>query len=396
MREVIPVKCSIVRGGTSKGIFIMENELPRDPELRDKYILEIFGSPDVRQIDGLGGADVLTSKLAIIGPSSREDADVDYTFGQVSFVEPKIDYKSNCGNISAGVAPFAINNGIVKAVEPYTTVRIHQVNTDTIINAKVEVRDGKAAVDGDFHIDGVPTLGSTIELDFSDSVGGITGKLLPTDNVVDTIVTDDGKSYEVSVVDAGIPTVFIEAKSLDMSGIETPQQIEGNAALMTKIEEIRGRCAVKMGFTDDYKNAVKDCPYAPFFAIVSPSQSYHTFDGKDVKGEDIDTDWAKGYSDGAVAITALGESCAEGTQEKVDEAIAAIKAGTLHVFDINTFTVDGKKVESCIVDLDGDFKTDSDADKEAIWDGYFHESELRAAPSFTLRIDGITELNAEG
>ena len=288
MREVIPVKCSIVRGGTSKGIFIMENELPRDPELRDKYILEIFGSPDVRQIDGLGGADVLTSKLAIIGPSSREDADVDYTFGQVSFVEPKIDYKSNCGNISAGVAPFAINNGIVKAVEPYTTVRIHQVNTDTIINAKVEVRDGKAAVDGDFHIDGVPTLGSTIELDFSDSVGGITGKLLPTDNVVDTIVTDDGKSYEVSVVDAGIPTVFIEAKSLDMSGIETPQQIEGNAALMTKIEEIRGRCAVKMGFTDDYKNAVKDCPYAPFFAIVSPSHSYHTFDGKDVKGEDID------------------------------------------------------------------------------------------------------------
>ena len=209
-------------------------------------------------------------------------------FGQVSFVEPKIDYKSNCGNISAGVAPFAINNGIVKAVEPYTTVRIHQVNTDTIINAKVEVRDGKAAVDGDFHIDGVPTLGSTIELDFSDSVGGITGKLLPTDNVVDTIVTDDGKSYEVSVVDAGIPTVFIEAKSLDMSGIETPQQIEGNAALMTKIEEIRGRCAVKMGFTDDYKNAVKDCPYAPFFAIVSPSQSYHTFDGKDVKGEGID------------------------------------------------------------------------------------------------------------
>lgn len=101
-------------------------------------------------------------------------------------------------------------------------------------------------------------------------------------------MTDDGKSYEVSVVDAGIPTVFIEAKSLDMSGIETPQQIEGNAALMTKIEEIRGRCAVKMGFTDDYKNAVKDCPYAPFFAIVSPSQSYHTFDGKDVKGEDID------------------------------------------------------------------------------------------------------------
>ena len=288
MREVIPVKCSIVRGGTSKGIFIMENELPSDPVQRDKYILEIFGSPDVRQIDGLGGADVLTSKLAIIGPSSREDADVDYTFGQVSFVEEKVDYKSNCGNISAGVGPFAIDKGLVKAVEPYTTVRIHQVNTDTIINAKVEVRDGKAAIDGDLHIDGVPTLGSTIELDFSDSVGGITGKLLPTGNVVDTVETEDGNSYQVSVVDAGIPTVFIEANALGMSGIETPAQIEANTALMTKIEEIRGRCAQKMGFTDDYKNAVKDCPYAPFFAVVSPSQDYHTFDGKDVKGEDID------------------------------------------------------------------------------------------------------------
>lgn len=178
MSEVIPVRCSIVRGGTSKGIFIMENELPSDPAQRDRYILEIFGSPDVRQIDGLGGADVLTSKLAIIGPSSREDADVDYTFGQVSFAEEKVDYKSNCGNISAGVGPFAIDKGIVKAVEPYTTVRIHQVNTDTIINAKVEVRNGKAAIDGDLHIDGVPTMGSTIELDFSDSVGGITGKLI--------------------------------------------------------------------------------------------------------------------------------------------------------------------------------------------------------------------------
>ena len=118
-REVIPVRCSIVRGGTSKGIFIMENELPKDPTERDKFILEIFGSPDIRQIDGLGGADVLTSKLAIIGPSSREDADVDYTFGQVSFVESKVDYKSNCGNISAGVGPFAIDKGLVKPVEPF-------------------------------------------------------------------------------------------------------------------------------------------------------------------------------------------------------------------------------------------------------------------------------------
>ena len=288
MSEVIPVKVSIVRGGTSKGIFILENELPKDPVLRDKYILEIFGSPDVRQIDGLGGADVLTSKLAIIGPSSRADADIDYTFGQVSFVENKIDYKSNCGNISAGVGPFAIDHCLAKAVEPYTTVRIHQVNTDTIINARVEVRDGKAAVDGDLHIDGVPALGSTIELDFSDSVGGITGKLLPTGNVKDDITTDDGKKYTVSIVDAGIPTVFIRAEALGLKGTETPSRIEGDAELMKKIEEIRGRCAEKMGFTSEWKRAVEDCPYAPFFAMVSPSQNYRTFDGKDVNAEEID------------------------------------------------------------------------------------------------------------
>lgn len=286
--EVISVKCSIVRGGTSKGIFILENELPRDPALRDKYVLEIFGSPDVRQIDGLGGADVLTSKLAIVGPSSREDADVDYTFGQVSFVDAKVDYKSNCGNISAGVGPFAIDNGLVKAVEPYTTVRIHQVNTDSIINAKVEVKDGRAVIEGDLHIDGVPTLGSTVELDFSDSVGAITGKLLPTGNVTDTITTEDGTSYEVSIVDAAIPTVFIKAEALGMEGTETPAQIEGNAPLMARIEEIRGRCAEKIGLTDDWKLSTQKCPYAPFFAVVSPSKAYHTFDGKDVAAEEID------------------------------------------------------------------------------------------------------------
>lgn len=286
--EVIGVQCSIVRGGTSKGIFILENELPGDPALRDKYVLEIFGSPDVRQIDGLGGADVLTSKLAIIGPSSREDADVDYTFGQVSFVDAKVDYKSNCGNLSAAVGPFAIDKGLVKAEEPYTTVRIHQVNTDTIINAKVEVKNGKPVIEGDLHIDGVPAPGSVIELDFSDSVGSITGRLLPTGSVTDTVATGDGKSYEVSVVDAAIPTVFIKADSLGMDGTETPAQIEGDSALMAKIEEIRGRCAEKIGLTDDYRLSARKCPYAPFFAVVSPAKSYRTFDGKDVDGGDID------------------------------------------------------------------------------------------------------------
>lgn len=286
--EMFSLRCSIVRGGTSKGIFILENELPADKAIRDKFIREIFGSPDVRQIDGLGGADVLTSKLAIIGPPSREDADVDYTFAQVSFADEVVDFNSNCGNISAGVAPFAIDNALVKAMEPITTVRIHQVNTNAIITAHVRVKDGKPLVEGDEHIDGVPIDGSPIELDFSDSVGSLTGRFLPTGNATDKIQTQDGQQYEVSMVDAAIPTVFIKASALSMVGTETPAQIEGNVALMEKIEEIRGRCAQSMGLVKKWENAQKESSYAPFFAIVSPSASYDTFDGKHVRDEEID------------------------------------------------------------------------------------------------------------
>ena len=141
--EMETLRCALVRGGTSKGVFIMKNELPADPVLRDKTILAIYGSPDLRQIDGLGGADTLTSKLAIIGPSTKEGADVDYTFGQVSITDPFVDYGGNCGNISSAVGPFAIDMGLVEPVEPVTTVRIHMTNTGRILTAQgiTDVRD---------------------------------------------------------------------------------------------------------------------------------------------------------------------------------------------------------------------------------------------------------------
>lgn len=185
--EMEALRCAIVRGGTSKGVFIMRNELPADPALRDKAILAIYGSPDLRQIDGLGGADTLTSKLAIIGPPTREGADVDCTFGQVSITDPFVDYGGNCGNISSAVGPFAIDMGLVEPVEPVTTVRIHMTNTGRILTAQVPVRNGKAAVEGDFAIDGVPGTGARITLDWSDVVGGITGRLLPTGSPKDVI-----------------------------------------------------------------------------------------------------------------------------------------------------------------------------------------------------------------
>lgn len=287
MDERRSLRCSIIRGGTSKGIFIKENELPADPAARDAVIRAVFGSPDIRQIDGLGGADVLTSKLAVIGPSSREDADVDYTFGQVSFETDKIDYSGNCGNISSAVGPYAIDEGMVRADGEMTVVRIHMKNTGRILRAEVPTKNGRALEKGDFAIDGVPGTGARITLDWSDSAGGVTGKLLPTGHVKDQVEIE-GTTYEISLVDAGNPLVFIRAESLGMKGTESPDEIENNAELMRIIEKIRGWAAARMGLCEAPEEAARVTPYNPFFAIVSKPQSYQAVNGKRIGEEEID------------------------------------------------------------------------------------------------------------
>ncbi len=276
--KIRSVPISIVRGGTSKGIFIMEDVLPKDPKERDRVILKIFGSPDIRQIDGLGGADVLTSKLAVIGPGSGKKADVDYTFGQVSITEPFIDYGGNCGNISSAVGGFAIDHGLVKTEEPYTTVRIRMTNTDRILKAVIPVKNGRAEVYGDYAIDGVPGTGAKVMLDWSDAAGGITGKLLPTGNAVD-VVEAGGGEYRVSVVDAGNVVIFAEASSLGIDGTETPLEIEADRALMDQIEEIRGRVCEKLGLVSTWQEAKTVTPYQPFFAMVSRPKDHTCFNG---------------------------------------------------------------------------------------------------------------------
>ena len=308
--EMEMLRCAIVRGGTSKGVFIMMNEYPKDPAKRDAVILAVYGSPDVRQIDGLGGADVLTSKHAIISRSSRPDADVDYTFAQVSFESAFVDYGGNCGNISSAVGPFAIDEGLVEAVEPITTVRIRMTNSDRILIAEVPVKGGKAMIDGDFAIDGVPGTGAKIAMDWSDVVGSITGKLLPTGNAKDIIEVDDviggitgklmptgnpkdtietdGVKYTVSIVDAGNPVVFVHAASLNMKGTESPNEIESNKPLMETIEKIRGHAAVMCGMLENPEDAKNISPYVPFFIIVSPPADYRTISGTTVKAKNID------------------------------------------------------------------------------------------------------------
>lgn len=287
MREWERIRCAVIRGGTSKGIFLMENDLPRDHITRDRVILSIFGSPDARQINGLGGADSLTSKLAIIGRSDRTDADVDYTFGQVSITSPIVDYKGNCGNISSAVGSFAVDEGLVKAVEPVTAVRIFNTNTKKIIVAEVPVRDGKAVVGGDCAIDGVPGTGARIILSFLDSGGAVTGRILPTGRPKDQIFLSDGTGLTVSLVDAANPVVFFKAADLGLTGIELPDDINSDPAMLARIEEIRSIAAEMIGLADR-KEATSRSTAVPKVAFVSPPARFKTSTGRVVGESEID------------------------------------------------------------------------------------------------------------
>ncbi|WP_425058272.1 3-methylitaconate isomerase [Sporomusa carbonis] len=288
MSEMQRIPCVIMRGGTSKAIFLKANHLPQDAARRDKMILEIFGSPDVRQIDGLGGADPLTSKLAIIAPSTHPEADIDYTFGQVSITAPYIDYTGNCGNISSAVGPFAIDEGFVAAKQPTTTVRIHNTNTGRILIAEVPTENGRAKVSGDCKIDGVPGTGAKIMMDFSGTAGSATNKLLPTGNPIDTISTSNG-SLDISIVDVSNPCVFIRAKDIGMTGRETPQEVNGNAALLALLEEIRAKATVMIGMAADIETATQKSPAFPMIAFVAPTADYVDFTtGKTIGSNQVD------------------------------------------------------------------------------------------------------------
>lgn len=288
MGEFRRIPCVIQRGGTSKGVYIHEKDLPKDPEVRKCVILSIFGSPDRRQIDGVGGADPLTSKLAIIASSQRKDADVDYTFGAVDLTQPIVDYRGNCGNISSGVGPFAIDEGLVEAKAPKTVVRIFNTNTKKLFTAYVPTQNGKTKYLGDYAIDGVPGTAAKILLDYSGTAGAITGKLLPTGNPRDMISVAGLGRIEVSIVDAGNPTCFIKPSVLNFSGIEGPLDPKVLDAL-EMIELIRGTAARMIGLVDDAAKARTESPAIPLLAIVSESQNYASFtDGRRIEANTID------------------------------------------------------------------------------------------------------------
>ena len=279
--------CVYMRGGTSKAVIFHKKYLHADESKWDEIFLKVMGTPDVKQIDGMGGTVSSTSKIAIINPSDRPDADVDYTFRQVDIVIPNVDKKANCGNISSAVGPFAIDEGLVAAVEPITVVRVYNTNTKKLIEEHVRVKDGKAMVDGDAVIRGVPGTGSPIDMFFLNPAGAGTGKLLPTGKAKETLDVPGYGPIEVSIVDCSNTIVFIRAKDLGIKGTELVE-LNNNKDVMEHIERIRCLAAQKCGFVEHWEDARTKSTSLPKVSIISEPQDFIDMEGELAPADTMD------------------------------------------------------------------------------------------------------------
>ena len=282
------IPAMIIRGGTSKGVYLQKSDLPEESEKWDAILLKMMGSPDKKQIDGLGGSQSVTSKVAIVNKSERADADVDYTFAQVAVDKPIVSYKGNCGNISSGVGPFAIEKGMVEAKEGTTPVRIYNTNTDKIIVADVMTKNGEVVYEGDFGIAGVPGTASPIRLKFVDPAGTLGKGLLPTGQVVDVLEVPGFGTVEVSIIDAANPLVFARAKDLGLTGKELPDELNADPEKLELLEKVRGMAAVKLGLINDYAKSAWETPGIPKMTFVAEPENYVNMEGKEIKKEKID------------------------------------------------------------------------------------------------------------
>lgn len=261
MKKQTAIPCTLMRGGTSRGPYFLASDLPQERTLQDQVLSAAMGSGNAMQINGVGGGSTLTSKTAIVAPSSHPDADIDYLFAQVSVEETRVDVGPSCGNILAGVGPFAIEKGLVVAQEGETTVRVRNLNTNSFIEVVVKTEQGEVVYDGDTTIDGVPGTAAPVILNFLDVAGSKTGTLLPTGRVRDRI---DG--IDVSCVDAAVPMVLFKASDLGVTGQESKAELDANAELLARMEAIRRQASVMMGLGDAEGRVI------PKMALLSPAR----------------------------------------------------------------------------------------------------------------------------
>lgn len=256
------IPCVLMRGGSSKGLFFFAKDLPANPEARDRMLLAAMGSPDARQIDGMGGGNDHSSKVVIVGPSSQPDADVEYLFAQVSVARDLVDVLPNSGNMLAGVAPFAIEYGLVKATSPVTKVRILNTNSQKVVEATVQTPGGKVTYSGTVEVDGVPGKCAPVALQFFDPTGTKTGRLLPTGSPRDEIL-----GMPVTCIDFAIPIVLVKAESLGKTGYESKQELDSDPVFLKRLEEVRSAGARLMGLADAPGLGI------PKIAIIAPPRA---------------------------------------------------------------------------------------------------------------------------
>ena len=285
----LKIPAVFMRGGTSNAVVFHAKDLPRDRAQWDEIFLAAIGSPDPygRQLDGMGGGVSSLSKVCVVGPSTRDDADIDYTFAQVQVKEAKVEYGANCGNMSSAMGPFAVDEGLLKVSGEEALVRVHNTNTKKIIWSRFPLDDGLSAVDGDLAIPGVAGTGAPVKLEFREPGGATTGKLLPTGNVADTLDVPGIGRIRVSMVDAANACVFVRAADLGIKGTELPDEIDANTDLLKKLSAIRIAASVAMNVTKTPEEAARRAA-VPFVGFVSGPQDAKTLTGEVLKATGMD------------------------------------------------------------------------------------------------------------
>jgi probable AcnD-accessory protein PrpF len=337
----IKIPATYMRGGTSKGVFFRLQDLPKAAqvpgEARDKLLMRVIGSPDpyAKQIDGMGGATSSTSKTVIVAPSTRPDHDVDYLFGQVAIDKPFVDWSGNCGNLSAAIGPYAISNGFIPAEripdKGMVTIRIWQANIGKTIVAHVPVTNGQVQETGDFELDGVTFPAAEVQLEFMDPAaeaegGEGSGAMFPTGNLIDELDVPGVGTLRATMINAGIPTIFVNAADIGYKGTELQDDINGDPKALAMFELIRAYGAMRMGLITQVEEAARR-QHTPKVAFVAPPADYLASSGRQVKAADIDL-LVRALSMGKLHHAMMGTAAvAIGTAAAIPGTLVSLAAG---------------------------------------------------------------------